>query len=344
MLDLGDRFSGCTISAAFTTVASTGAPSGISGNPAPTLAAWKLPGFTCSTAGITLSLDCKGVTGWNGFAVNTNADAAFYSCGYDYALYLTGGVVNSVCVQGYTVATFSLKNRAGLQPTISGRQHVDVSTGGTVGLDWTNIDGPNTAQRFSCTSIFDVTSVCNSVVAVASNYSEQAVACTVWNSLQANYDVCGSFGVLLDSTITSRLAPTTAGRTLDVSAGGAAGVDWANVESSNTSNFLSCTSFYGAATICNTSFLLCATTYRVETLSNTAVSSIVDAPLTEPASVFAWAGATIRNVLAWTGAMSSNAVAQSNTQQGLCTRAAAARIAVAAIDCTADVVTRGSFV
>ena len=77
MLDLGDRASGCTIAAAFTTVTTTGAPSALSGNPL-SLSAWKLVGaWSCSTAGLTLALDCKGATGWNGFSVNTNADAAF---------------------------------------------------------------------------------------------------------------------------------------------------------------------------------------------------------------------------------------------------------------------------
>lgn len=51
-----------------------------------------------------------------------------------------------------------------------------------------------------------------------------------------------SFGLTnLDATISSRLAPTTAGRTLDVSAGGEAGVDWANVGSPTTANALTAT-------------------------------------------------------------------------------------------------------
>lgn len=45
--------------------------------------------------------------------------------------------------------------------------------------------------------------------------------------------------VIPDALISSRLAPTTAARTLDVSAGGAAGVDWANVESPTTTVALS---------------------------------------------------------------------------------------------------------
>lgn len=43
----------------------------------------------------------------------------------------------------------------------------------------------------------------------------------------------------LDAAITSRLAPTTAGRTLDITAGGAAGVDWGNVENAGSTVGLS---------------------------------------------------------------------------------------------------------
>jgi hypothetical protein len=43
----------------------------------------------------------------------------------------------------------------------------------------------------------------------------------------------------LDAAITSRLAPTTAGRTLDVTATGAAGVDWGNIENPTTAVNLS---------------------------------------------------------------------------------------------------------
>ena len=43
----------------------------------------------------------------------------------------------------------------------------------------------------------------------------------------------------LDAAVTSRLAPTTAGRTLDVTATGAAGIDWGNVENPTTTVGLS---------------------------------------------------------------------------------------------------------
>jgi hypothetical protein len=47
---------------------------------------------------------------------------------------------------------------------------------------------------------------------------------------------------ILDAAISTRLAPTDTGRTLDVTATGAAGIDWANVENQGTSVDLSATS------------------------------------------------------------------------------------------------------
>lgn len=48
-------------------------------------------------------------------------------------------------------------------------------------------------------------------------------------------------GANIDASITSRLAPTVAGRTLDVTATGGAGIDWGNVESQGTTVNLSAT-------------------------------------------------------------------------------------------------------
>lgn len=56
----------------------------------------------------------------------------------------------------------------------------------------------------------------------------------IWDQLLSAITTGSSIGKLikddLDATISSRLAPTTAGRTLDVTATGAGGIDWANVE------------------------------------------------------------------------------------------------------------------
>jgi hypothetical protein len=55
----------------------------------------------------------------------------------------------------------------------------------------------------------------------------------------------------LDAAVTSRLAPTTAGRTLDVSAGGEAGVDWANVGGAASTVALTGTTVGTATTLTN---------------------------------------------------------------------------------------------
>jgi hypothetical protein len=65
----------------------------------------------------------------------------------------------------------------------------------------------------------------------------------VWDALTSALTTVGSIGKMLvdriDAAITSRLAPTTAGRTLDVTAAGNAGVDWNNIETPNATVNLS---------------------------------------------------------------------------------------------------------
>jgi len=57
-----------------------------------------------------------------------------------------------------------------------------------------------------------------------------ALSTAVWTGTKAGY---------LDAAITSRLAPTTSGRTLTLTAAGNPGVDWANVENPDASVTLS---------------------------------------------------------------------------------------------------------
>ena len=60
----------------------------------------------------------------------------------------------------------------------------------------------------------------------------------IWDRLTSALTTAGSIGKLivdyLDAAISSRLAPTVAARTLDVTLTGAAGVDWGNVENQTT--------------------------------------------------------------------------------------------------------------
>lgn len=67
------------------------------------------------------------------------------------------------------------------------------------------------------------------------------VAAAVWDELKASHTTAGTFGVNLDAAVSSRLAPTTAGRTLAVAATGQAGVDWANINAPTTAQALTAT-------------------------------------------------------------------------------------------------------
>lgn len=155
-----------------------------------------------------------------------------------------------------------------LAPTVAGRT-LDVSAAGEAGLDWANIGSPTTAQNLSATNIDvdqvvasvsgAVGSVTGAVASVVGNVGGNVVGSVgsvvagvtlaasavqaIWDALTSALTTVGSIGKLLvdriDAAITSRLAPTVAARTLDVSAGGEAGLDWANIGSPTTAQNLS---------------------------------------------------------------------------------------------------------
>ncbi|MCE5292907.1 MAG: hypothetical protein LLG14_27240 [Nocardiaceae bacterium] len=62
-------------------------------------------------------------------------------------------------------------------------------------------------------------------------------------------------------------------------------------------------------------------------LSATGVDDILDEPITEPSGVFAWAGATLRNIVAYVGAKASNRQTETATTYTLRNRANSADIA-----------------
>jgi len=87
-----------------------------------------------------------------------------------------------------------------LAPTTAGRT-LDVSSTGEAGVDWANVGTPGSTVALSATTVGAVTGL------------------TPGN---------------LDVAVSTRLAPTTPGNTLDVNATGEAGVDWANVGGKTT--------------------------------------------------------------------------------------------------------------
>src|SRR3972149_2988388 len=147
MGSLGDFHSGCTIFALFTTTDPSGRPALLAGNPAISLVAYR-NAFqnSCSTAGLTLSINCNGLLGVQGWSVNTNSDPAFYACGSQYQVLLRGGCVDSICVSGYVVGRFSLNAGSSLRPRLNRCNRVPPTPRGPVRLNWAAIENKTAVE------------------------------------------------------------------------------------------------------------------------------------------------------------------------------------------------------
>lgn len=95
-------------------------------------------------------------------------------------------------------------------------------------------------------------------------------------------------GADIDAAVTSRLAPTTAGRTLDVTVGGTAGVDWANVEAQTTAVDLSATTIRGA------DLLNSNVTLRAGTHSDATITGLVRLDSDVTIADFTYSAVTVR--------------------------------------------------
>lgn len=112
------------------------------------------------------------------------------------------------------------------------------SSGGFVEIDSTNMPG---VYRLDVPDAALATGV-NAVVVMLSGATNMAPCVLEVELTEVNNQDATAFGVSrLDAAVTTRLAPTVASRTLDVTATGAAGIDWANVENPTTAVNLSAT-------------------------------------------------------------------------------------------------------
>jgi hypothetical protein len=78
-------------------------------------------------------------------------------------------------------------------------------------------------------------------------------------------------------------------------------------------------------------------------LSAAGVDAILDEAITEPAGVFTWAGATLRNIVGWIGALSRNKVTQTATTQTLRNDADGANLATSTHSDDGTTHTRGEW-
>lgn len=129
-----------------------------------------------------------------------------------------------------------------LEPTTAGRT-LDVTATGEAGIDWANIGGATTTVNLSGTTIKDATDVSARIGPAVGSPSAQTISEDLL-SLSSRIPAA-LIGGRMDATVgayqsgQAPLQPTVAGRTLDVSLGGEAGIDWANVGSQSTTVALS---------------------------------------------------------------------------------------------------------
>jgi hypothetical protein len=192
-----------------------------------------------TTAGRTLVVDASGLADATAVKVGPSGSATAQTAG-DIPARLPAALVSGRMDSSVGAYQSGLTP---LQPTVAGRT-LDVSAGGEAGLDWANIGSPTTTVGLSGTTIKAVTDgVALSAAAVQA----------VWDALTSALTTVGSIGKLLvdniDAAITSRLAPTTAGRTLDVTATGEAGIDWNNIGAPTTTVNLSGTTIKTATDV-----------------------------------------------------------------------------------------------
>ncbi len=196
---IGDFRLGDTFDTKFCTVTTTGAPTSLLGTPV--VSAYVGNSLVQITAGITLTVDFDAVTGLNNVRVVASSGNG-YATASNYQLVITTGTVGGTSVVGYVVAEFSIENRSAVMPTTAPRT-LDVSATGEAGIDWANIGAPTTAQTLSGTTVNDLTT--------KTGYALSAAGVdAIWDDAQAGHVTAGTFGLFLDTTVSSRSSLTAA--------------------------------------------------------------------------------------------------------------------------------------
>lgn len=174
-----------------------------------------------------------------------------------------GGMSNTMKAQVNTEADTAASDYGALKPTTAGRT-LDVTATGAAGVDWGNVENATTTVDLSGTTISTsqvvasvsgaVGSVTGAVGSVTGNVGGSVAGSVGSVTGDVGGNVTGSIGSLgaqakadvnaeADTAASDygALRPTTAGRTLDVTATGASGIDWGNVENPTTTLDLSST-------------------------------------------------------------------------------------------------------
>lgn len=183
----------------------------------------------------TDGIDFDGLTGLHGISIDLsdNSDAGFYAAGNFYMVAIASVTVDTRTVN-FWAATFFIGPVAANMTQILGTAVSTPATAGILDVNVKNID--NDAASASGTVTFP-----NATLASTTNITAGTLT-TVTNLTNAptNGDLTATMKASINTEADTALSdygalkPTTAGRTLDVTLTGAAGVDWGNVENPTT--------------------------------------------------------------------------------------------------------------
>ena len=237
MIHLGTVRPGRTIYIPFESFASaTGAPITLTGLAVGDILVYKDGGTTqrASTSGFTLldtdGIDFDGITGIHGFSIDLsdNTTAGFWAAGSRYFI-----VVSAVTVDSQTMSFLAAAFNIGYDNAILNTTIATLASQ----TSFTLTTGPaeDDALNGMEVVVHDVASAVQWTRAVVLDYTGSTKTVTL--------AAAGTFTIAASDNISilgpSPLMPTTSGNKLDVSAGGEAGVDWANVGSPTTTVGLS---------------------------------------------------------------------------------------------------------
>ena len=238
MIDFGTVRPGATLYIPFTTYAgSTGASVTLSGLAVGDIMVFKNGDVTQrgTTTGFVLldtdGIDFDGITGLHGISIDlsSNATADFFTAGARYWV-----VVSSVTIDAQTVNFVAATFRIGYPGAILDTTIATLASQ----TSFTLTAGPAEDNALlGCTVVVhDIASAVQWGKALVTAYTGSTRTVTLAAGVSFTAAVGDNISVFLPT-----LQPTTWGRTLDVSATGEAGLDWANIGSPTTAQNLSAT-------------------------------------------------------------------------------------------------------
>lgn len=182
---LGDFDPGDTIDTKFTTADLFGAGVTFTSG---AISVYKDNSTTESTSGVTLSTDFDSRTGLNNVRITTASDGTFYSAGSNFQIVATAGTADGISLNGYVVASFSIRARSALRPATAGRT-LAVDSNGRV--DMSLIEGSDATDTLNARTLASADYATATALATVAGYVDTEIAAIKTKTDQLNFGVTG---------------------------------------------------------------------------------------------------------------------------------------------------------